>query len=161
MPGTSQLELEFADGTYIFSLKLPQILELQRVCDAGIFEIFGRVMRGRVMLGAESFGLPQEAAARVQDVMETCRLALIGGGRGMVNGEDAGVSDQRARQLVETYLHPPVPLSKAWNLAATILLALVEGYDPPEGQKKSPEKQEGGEGQDGSMTPPSSPTAPA
>lgn len=134
--GATHLELEFADGRYSFALRLPQILELQRSCDAGIFEIYSRVMRGRIAMNGATMGIPHEAMAHVKDVFDTIRLGLIGGGCGSVDGERVEIDAHRARQLVEAYVHPPAPLKAAWDLAASILYALIEGYSPA--QKKSP-----------------------
>lgn len=133
----THIELKFGDGDYLFALKLPQILELQRLCGAGIFAIYGRVLKGRYVLGDTdvSFGVPQECEAFILDIFETIRLALIGGGKGMVSGEEVSVNVLRARQLVETYCHS-LPLKQSWDVAAAILVATIEGY---EGQKKSPE----------------------
>lgn len=135
MPGPTELDLEFGDGVYTFVLRLPQIIELQRLCGAGIFTIYGRVVRGRYVLqNGVAFGAPHECEAFVGDVYETCRLGLAGGGHGRVNEADADVSPTRARELVEAYLHGR-PLKEAWDLAAAILMATVEGIE----QKKSPE----------------------
>ncbi len=138
MPGRAELDLHFADGEYLFALKLPQILELQRLCGAGIFAIYGRVLKGRYVLQDSeiSFGMPHECEAYALDVYETIRLGLIGGARGLVNEQEVEVSALRAKQLVEAYAHPPNPLKEAWDVAAAILSATIEGY---EGQKKSPE----------------------
>lgn len=136
MPGQVELELEFGDGDYLLALRLPQIIELQRLCDAGIFVIHGRVLKGRYSLGADGvLAVPSEGESHVLDIYETIRLALIGGGQGSVNGAEVKVNALRARQLVETYCHTQ-PLKDSWEIAASILHALIEGY---EGQKKSPE----------------------
>lgn len=135
--GATFLEMEFADGRYTFALRLPQILELQRSCDAGIFEVYARIMRGRIAMNGATMGIPHEAMAHVKDVFDTIRLGLIGGAGGSVDGERVEVDAHRARQLVETYAHPPAPLKAAWDLAAAILYALIEGYAPA--QKKSPD----------------------
>jgi hypothetical protein len=140
MAGTTEIELSFADGDYLFSLKLPQIAELQRVCGAGIFTIYGRVLKGRYMLDGQVLGLPHESDAFATDVYETIRQGLIGGGRGVVNGEEVTVSPIRARQLLEAYVYPPAPMKAAWDIAASVLSALIEGYEP---QKKSPAGQAG------------------
>lgn len=134
----AEIDLKFADGDYLFSLRLPQILELQRACGAGIFTIYGRVLKGRYVLdGGLAFGIPHECEAFISDIYETVRQALIGGGKGVVNGEDVTVNPVRATQLVETYCHLPAqPLKDTWDLAAAILSVTIEGY---EGQKKSPE----------------------
>lgn len=152
----TDLVLKFADGDYLFALKLPQLLELQRVCEAGIFVIYGRVLRGRYVLqdSEVAFGVPHECEAFVNDVYETIRLGLIGGGQGLVNGEEVPINALRARQLVETYCHP-APLKECWDIAAAVLSAKIEGY---EGQKKSPEP--GAKPPKGSTKQKSSQTAP-
>jgi hypothetical protein len=125
----TSIELHFADGEYLFALPLPQVLELQRVCGAGIFVIYGRVLKGRYMLEGLEFGAPQECEAFILDVYETIRQGLIGGGKGLVNGIEVEVSPLRARQLIEAYVHPQ-PLKDAWAIAASILSAKIEGYTP-------------------------------
>jgi hypothetical protein len=139
------IELEFADGAYLFALPVLQIIELQRACEkpgrsGGIFEIYGRVLAGRAKYvdndGLEHMlALPHEGRASVEDIFETIRLALIGGGTGLVNGEEVKVGPIRAKQLVEAYCHP-APLKESWDIAAAILYALVEGY---EDKKKEPQ----------------------
>jgi hypothetical protein len=125
----TQVELKFADGDYLFALKLPQLAELQDKCGAGIFAIYGRVLKGRFVLGEEIVGMAHEGEAYASDLYETIRLGLIGGGKGMVDGKEVEVSALRARQLVETYVHP-APLREAWSIAAAILTVKIEGYDP-------------------------------
>lgn len=58
------------------------------------------------------------------------RLGLIGGGKGRVNDAPVVVDDILARNLVERYSHN-APLRRAWDLAASIMAARIEGYDPP------------------------------
>jgi len=128
MPAT-ELTLKFADGEYLFALKLPQLSELQDKTGVGIFALYGRVLRGRYVLNGEIVGIAHEGEAYASDIYETIRLALIGGGRGLVNGEEVEVSALKAKQLVETYIHP-VPLREGWSVAAAILTAKIEGYDP-------------------------------
>jgi len=124
------LELKFGDGDYLFDLKLPQLAELQRLRDCGIFKIYGRVRKGRYLLGDGIVDIPEDGEAFVEDLYETIRLGLVGGGKGMVNGKEVEVSAIRARQLVETYVHP-APLRECWMIAVAILGARVEGYSPP------------------------------
>lgn len=134
----SFLVMKFGDGDYTFALKLKQILELQRLCGAGIFTIYGRVMKGVYAFeNGARLGVPHECEAHALDVYETLRLALIGGNAGLVNGEQVTVNANRASELVETYAHPPVPLKVAWHHAFKVLEATVEGYEGPETQKKS------------------------
>lgn len=132
----TEVELKFGDGDYLFALRLPQILELQRLCGAGIFPIYARVLRGRYVLeGGLAFGAPHEGEAFISDIYETIRLGLLGGGKGRVNGEDVIVTPGRARELIETYCHGR-PLNESWDFAAAILAATIEGYET---EKKSPE----------------------
>lgn len=128
MPAT-EIDLDFADGSYTFALRLPQLAELQEKCKAGIFAIYGRVMRGRYLFEGEVVGLAHEGEAFSHDLFETCRLGLIGGGRGIVDGQEVKVSSGAAANLVARYLHD-APLREAWALAAAILSAKIEGYVP-------------------------------
>lgn len=133
MTPQTAVELEFADGDYLFDLKLPQLAELQELRGAGIFVIYGRVVKGRYLVDDGVLGLPHDGEAYAEDMLETIRLALIGGGGGMVNGMEVKVDQRRARTLVERYCHN-APLREVWNLAAAILTARVEGYTPPGGE---------------------------
>lgn len=80
----AEVELKWADGKYLFALKLKQIEELQRLCGAGLGEITQRLL--------------VEERWKVCDIVETLRLGLIGG----------GTLPLRARELIETYVdgHP-------------------------------------------------------
>jgi len=149
-----EIELEFADGRYLFRLGLSQIGELQTKCGAGLGAIFARVMAGRYIIEATgaSFGNPSEAAWFSQDLTETIRLGLIGGGSGEVNGSPVKVDPILARRLVETYGPPARPMSEAWTIAAAVLGACVEGYSPP-GEADPPKKAGPATTTDGSTSP--------
>lgn len=136
MTPVAALELHFADGEYLFDLKLPQLAELQEKRGAGIFKIYGRVMKGRYLLGGESITLPEEGEAFAEDIFETIRLGLLGGGRGLVDGKEVEVSALTAKRLVETYCHA-APLRESWAVAAAVLAARIEGYTPPADKKKA------------------------
>lgn len=125
---STALELEFADGEYLFDLKLPQLAELQEK-RGPVFEIYGRVLKGRYLYEGIPIADTTAAAAHSDDIFETIRLALIGGGRGIVNGDEVEVSQITARNLVERYCHA-APLKESWAVAAAILAAKVEGYEP-------------------------------
>lgn len=130
MTPQTALELDFADGAYLFDLKLPQLAELQEKCGVGILAVYARVLKGRYIIGETTFGAPNEGEAHFQDMFETIRLALIGGGRGLVDGNEVAVSALTAKSLVERYVHT-APLREAWTLAAAILGARFEGFTPP------------------------------
>lgn len=115
----NSVELEFGDGTYTFKLGLGQIDELQDKCGAGIGTIYKRVLQGDY---------------RVEDCKETVRLGMIGG----------GVSAVEARRTVDRYTGlDTFTVQNLWNLALTILVACVQGYEPPEPAPSPGKKKEG------------------
>lgn len=149
-----EVELDFADGKYLFRLGLVELAELQTKCGAPLGEIISRVLRGRYIAAGDSepFGDIAFAAFGAKDLSEVIRLGLIGGKTGRVNGETIQVDPLRARELTETYVYPR-PLREQWNLAAAILLACVEGYAPKDADppKKAPKAKRT---RNGSTSPP-------
>lgn len=104
----SEVELEFGDGPHLFALKIAQIEELQDKCGAGIEEIYQRLWTGK---------------SRLEDVFETLRLGLIGGGMPAIP----------ARKLVEQYVlplsspgDPASPLTTARVVVSAIMVGLSE-----------------------------------
>lgn len=134
----THIDLAFADGTYRFALGLEQIREIQTKTGAGIGAVYARVIQGRVA-GDIDVGHPAYAAYTLDDLIETVRQGLIGGGQGMVDGAEVKVGGLRANELVERYLLP-LPLQEQWNLAAAILYAKVEGYQPEDAPPKDKKK---------------------
>jgi hypothetical protein len=128
------IELEFADGQYLFALPLAQINELQRKTGIGIGGLFARVLKGCARIGGDVVLAPGQAEFYALDIIETVRHGLIGGGKGVVNGEEVKVTPILANQMVDAYVLNR-PLSESWSLAASILGACIVGYDPP---KKDP-----------------------
>ena len=125
--------IAFADGEYLFRLPLKWLAELEAKCDAGIGQIYARV-------------LTFQHSSR--DVVEVIRCGLIGG----------GCEPARAHQLVETYVEG-FPLEAAHQLAIAILAGCVHGYEPdgepaPAGNAAAAEP-------DASTSRPSSATAPS
>lgn len=145
----THIDLAFANGAYRFALGLAQIHELQTKCKTGIGAIYARVLQGRVAEDI-SVGHPAYAAYHIDDLVETVRQGLIGGGMGWVDEQEIKVGPMRANELVERYLHA-LPLMEQWNLAAAILHAKIDGYVP---EKKSPDGEDNETtGADGSITP--------
>lgn len=149
---TNSIDLEFADGTYTFALKLPGIHELQEKCGIGIGGLFARVLQGRFVTneGLE-YGSHSDAAYKMADLTETIRQGLIGGGQGEADGQPVKVTSLVANRLVENYV-VNAPLAQSWALAATILSALIEGYDPPKKKEDVTEEPMASEQMDGSTT---------
>lgn len=135
------IDLQFGDGAYSFKLGLAQIRELQDKTKAGIGALYARMLQGRMGDKLED-GHPAFAAYHVDDVRETVRQGLIGGAQGMVDGALVPVTSLRATELVERYLDP-MPLAEQWNLATSILFALVEGYSDPESENDLDEAEAG------------------
>ncbi|KQX18422.1 MULTISPECIES: gene transfer agent family protein [unclassified Sphingomonas] len=119
------IPLPFADGEYVFALPIKQIVALE--AKAGPIDL----VKHRLINGGWS----------VLDVVETIRHGLIGGGRGMVNKVDVSISDLKANLLVDTYIDGK-PLAPHAITAKAVLMALYVGYEPVEGQKKSPVTEE-------------------
>jgi hypothetical protein len=100
--------LDFAGRKRKFELRIGEIGELERVCLAGIGEINMRLLTERW---------------RYDDIRETIRLGLMGG----------GASEMDAQMLIETYVDAN-PLRRHVGMAADILHALIEGADAPKAQ---------------------------
>lgn len=154
----THIDLAFADGTYRMELGLEQIHELQTKCKAGIGVIYARTLQGR-MSEDISVAHPGYAAFHIDDLVETVRQGLIGGGQAMVDEQEVKVGALRANELVARYLLP-MPLVEQWNLAAAILYARIEGYEPkpeaPAADKKKARRsrKRKASGADGLTTPP-------
>lgn len=133
----TDIDLDFGDGRYLFRLTLSGIDELQRKTGAGLGELFARILAGRYLNPMSdsqdrTFGMPLEGKWKVADLIDTIRLALVGGGYGYVNEDKVEVDPIRAAQLINTYVFPARPLSEAWNLATAILTAVIEGVESDE-----------------------------
>lgn len=135
------IALEFADGEYLFRLPVAQIVELQEKCGAGVAAVFSRLMMGRYRgPGGDILFNPLEAIFKLEDIRDTIRLGLIGGGEGTVDGQPVKVDPIKAKRLVQDYVDSR-PLLETWRIASAVLAAFVVGYTPPDTQKKSPAKQ--------------------
>lgn len=132
------IELAFGDGAYIFALPLPQIAELQRKTDCGIGALYARVVKGCIQVEGQWHLNPGMAEFFALDLIETVRQGLIGGGKGIVNGEEVAVTPVLAGKLIDAYVMGQ-PLIEAWKIAATVLGTSVLGYDPP--KKDGPAKE--------------------
>lgn len=132
------IEIDFADGSYVFALPLAQIDELQRKTGTGIGAIFARVIKGANRVGEDIVLAPASAEFYALDLIETIRQGLIGGRKGVVDEKEIEVTPALAKRLVDNYVLNQ-PLSAAWSLAVSILGAVIVGYDPP-GEAGPPKK---------------------
>jgi hypothetical protein len=141
----THIDLKFADGEYRFALGLAQLHELQTKCKTGVGALYARVLAGRVP-GQVEIGHPLYGQYHIDDLVETIRQGLIGGGEGRVDGEPVPVSAMRANDLVERYvLADGVPLADVWTFAAAVLAAKIEGYEPAIEQAVADEKKNSGD----------------
>lgn len=99
----AEVEIDWADGTYLFRLTVPCAIELEQKCDAPFTVIHSR-------LAANAY--------KVADVRETVRLGLIGG----------GLSPPKALDLVKKYIDER-PITESWLVARAILGGLLFGFE--------------------------------
>lgn len=131
--------IEAFDGHYRFALPMAQIDELQRKVGCSLFELYGRVMRGRYEAAGEPIALAVEGVASPQECWETIRLGLIGGGMAYVDDKQVTVDAVMAKRLVENYVQPG-PVVDAWGLAAIVIDRRIHGRParPEEEGSKEP-----------------------
>lgn len=137
----TSIDLAFGDGSYIFALPIKQIIAME--AKAGPID----AVKYRLMNGGWS----------IQDITETIRHGLIGGGKGMVSGVESEVSALKANLLVDTYIDGR-PLAEIAIIAQSIIAALYVGYEPA--QDEAQKKTEQGKNRKSSTGGSSSTTAP-
>lgn len=103
MSRLAQIRLTWADDDYIFRLPIKQLIELQEACDAGPSYIMARL---------------EQNAWKVEDVRETIRLGLIGG----------GLKPEQALKLVRNYVDER-PLLESAIVAQAIIAAAIVGVE--------------------------------
>jgi len=137
MSAAGKTEFDWGDGRHAFRLRIGELLELQELCDAGPVEIRDRLLTGRW---------------RVNDLLHTIRLGLVGG----------GMKPAAAIALTRRYAEDR-PLQESVMPALTVITAAIIGV--PEDQPKAKgdaapgKKQRGGKGP--ASSPPAASTAPA
>lgn len=110
MSRSGQITLEWGDGEHVFALKIKHLIELQEKCDAGPPYILARLTQSQW---------------HVEDVRETIRLGLIGG----------GLEAHKALRLVADYVDD-APIAYHALTAQAVLSAALFGA--PEGQEDAP-----------------------
>lgn len=119
MSRDASVTLDFAGERRVFRLAIGQLRALQEACGAGPLQIYRRLLEG---------------GWRIDDLRETLRLGLIGGG-----ATDA-LATRLVRQTVDDFGTPPMellPPAKAILLAALFGVpdeALPEDAQPGEAQ---------------------------
>lgn len=147
----TEITLPFADGEYRFFLPLAQVTELERAAEASMFAIEWSLREGIGIAEDGKAFFAGNSAAETKAIRNTVRLALIGGGRGKVDGAEVEVGPRRATELVDAYLFPAQPLANgaalAWRILATAIygneLATVPAATATEGPTKAEEMTAG------------------
>lgn len=120
------VDLVWADGTHTFRLALGNLRELQEKTGCGPMELYRRVTQG---------------TWRVDDIYETIRIGLIGGGKKPAD----------AVRLVQRYVAER-PLLESVPAAVAVLMVALHG--PPEDQPGEPDRRGSESGQtEGSPSP--------
>lgn len=115
---SARITIDWADGSYEFRLGLGELRELQEKCKAGPPAIHRRLIQGEWM---------------VNDIRETLRLGLIGG----------GLEPSRALAKIARYVDAR-PLNENLFPAITILHVALNGVDDEDTpESDQPKKAEG------------------
>lgn len=121
MASNGEIELTWADGSHKFNIaKIKSALELEEKCDAGVAEIFQRIRENRW---------------KINDIRETLRIGLIGG----------GMMPDKALTLINRYCDER-PWTESLQPAVLVLMAAMVGVPGDEVGKKA-ETERAKEGQ--------------
>lgn len=99
----AEVTAPFGDGEHTFRLTVPCLIELEEKCDAAFTVVLHRLSTGTY---------------KINDVRETVRLALIGG----------GAKPTDALALVKRYIDDRPPLEDALHIARLALMGVLFGF---------------------------------
>lgn len=100
----AEVHAPFGDGEYTFRLTVPCLIELEQKCDAPFTVILRRLTSGEY---------------KIEDVRQTIRLALIGG----------GMAPTEALRIVKRYVDETPPLEAALKIARLALMGVLFGFE--------------------------------
>lgn len=120
MSRDGSIDLTWGDGEHRFRLAIGQLRELQEKCDAGPAEIASRLADGRW---------------RINDVRETIRLGLLGG----------GMAPAEAHRLTVRYVDERPWLESVPAAQAVLMASLVGAPEEPVGNAAAAEAETGAE----------------
>lgn len=137
-----KIELNWGDGTHAFNVaKIAQALELEEKCSAGVAEIYDRLRSGRWW---------------INDVRETLRLGLIGG----------GMEPPKALILIRRYVDDR-PWTESLQPALAVIMSAMVGVPgdeigkKPEAERTAAKDRPSSGTMDDSSAPQSTESAPA
>jgi len=118
MSRDAKITLDWADGSHDFRLAWKQLIELQEKCDAGPNVVLQRLFDG---------------TWRMQDISETIRVGLIGG----------GMKPSDALKLVRTYVEDRPPMENVLFAQAVLGAGLMGARDETLGKAEAPDQENG------------------
>ena len=121
MSRSAEIELDWADGSYLFALRIGQLAELQEKCDAGPWYIRW-ALQAAILSSDVGMAPPRDTSAAY--VREPLRLGLIGGGMEAV----------AARKLVDRYVSEG-QLAENMAAAFSVLSVAIQGVPDDEPEK--------------------------
>jgi Phage tail tube protein, GTA-gp10 len=122
MPSNGEVELTWGDGQHKFNVaKIKSALELEEKCDAGVATIFQRM---------------RDSSWHINDIRETLRIGLIGGGS----------TPDVALRLINRYCDDR-PWAESLQPAMVVLMAAMLGVPGDEVGKKQVTERTKADGQ--------------
>lgn len=115
------LELGYSHPASETRTKAPPI----RVSDA-----YARLLRGRYEVDGEDVGVPGAAGFSVIEMNAVTRMALLGGGGGVLDGKAVSWKDRDVDAFLAKHVYP-LPLIDRWNLAVAALGVRMQGAVAP------------------------------
>jgi len=100
----AEVTAPFGDGEHTFRLTVPCLIELEQKCDAPFTVILHRLSSGTY---------------KIEDVRQTVRLALIGG----------GMKPTEAQILVRRYVDETPPIEEGLKVARLALMGVLFGFE--------------------------------
>lgn len=116
MSRDGSVTLPFVDGPKIFRLGWGELIKLQEACDAGPYVIYRRLMMG---------------AWKLEDISNTIRLGLIGG----------GMTPEQALNFVRDYVEARPPLESIPLAQGILGIALQGAPDEKPGEQGGEEAE--------------------
>lgn len=109
MSRDGSITLDWADGQHSFRLRWGELILLQEACDAGPQVVLARLQNGKWLM---------------QDIRETVRLALIGG----------GATPEAALKLVRDYVEARPPVESVMLATGILAAGLIGAPDEEPGE---------------------------
>lgn len=136
------IELPLAGGIFCFRLTELELALLELgyghpISDRGtkappirVSDAYARLLRGRYEVDGEDVGVPGAAGFSVIEMNAVTRMALLGGGGGMLDGKAVSWEDRDVDAFMAKHVYP-LPMIDRWNLAVAALGVRMQGAVAP------------------------------